>query len=471
MKILCATDFTPRARSAARIAIDLARRTVGSVELVYVIPERTVDLQALAADVGVMENEIREGIRVRLAAESQELAGGSGVPVTHCLAEGETVGVLLARAQTVNANLIVMGAHGRPAMERFILGSTAERMVRCADRPVLIVPPGVEGLGKGDAPQRPLRIMTALDGRPNSDGGVGFARRLRAEMACDVTFLRLYWPVEEYVRLGLTGSRDPAAPDPEVVADLERTLRTQVGVLPGTGKIVYAVESAFGEPASRLLVAANEHDADLIVMGAESRHGWSRIAHPPVSSRVARHAFGIPVVFVPAPPASESRREVPAIFTVLAPTDLSTAGNRAVPFAYSLVSAHGGVVELCHVHERSLPNPPYAYDRPEDKLGSNERARVETALRALVPAEAEGLGITTHVTVIDGGKAAEAITQAAERLHVDAIVLGSHGRGGAIRALLGSVSHAVVHRAQHPVLVVPSGPVQKSSHVEEKRVS
>jgi nucleotide-binding universal stress UspA family protein len=469
MKILCATDFTPRARSAARLAIDLARRTAGSVELVYVIPEPTADLQALAADVGVMENEIREGIRAKLVAESQELAGDGEVPVTHCLGEGETVGGLLARAKAVDADLIVMGAHGRPAVERFVFGSTAERMVRCADRPVLIVPPGVEGLGKADSRQRPLRIMAALDGRPNSDGGVGFARRLRAETACDVTFLRLYWPAEEYARLGLTGSLDFAVPDPEVVADLERTLRTQAGVLPGAGKTVYTVEPAWGEPASRLFVAANEHDADLIVMGAESRHGWARMTHPAVTSRVASQAVGIPVVFVPAPPRDESRREVPAIVTVLAPTDLSSSGNRAVPFAYSMVSAHGGVVELCHVHERSLPNPPYAFDRPEDKLGSDERARVESVLRALIPADAARLGITTHVTVIDGGKAAEAITQAAERLRVDAIVLGSHGRGGAIRSLLGSVSHAVVRRARHPVLVVPSGSVHKSSDVEEKR--
>ena len=468
MKILCATDFTPRARAAAKVAIDLVRRTAGSVELVHVVVEPNADLQASMFLGGAIGQEIRESLNLKLVAESREVSGGSEVALTYHLGEGDPVGSLLARAKTIGADLIVLGAQGHSAAERFILGSTAERMVRRADRPVLIVPPGVAGLGRADDGKGALRVMTALDGQPTSDGGVGFVGRLRSETVCDVTFLRLYWPVEEYARLGLTGERDLAAPDPEVVADLERTLRTQVGVLSGTGKVVYAVEPAWGEPASRLFVAANEHDADLIVMGAESRHGWARLTHPPVSSRVATHAFGIPVVFVPAPPPDESRRGVPGIFTVLAPTDLSTSGNRAVPFAYSMVSARGGVVELCHVHERSLPNPPYAYDRPEDMLGSAERARVESALRALVPAEAARVGITTHVTVIDGGKAAEAITQAAERLVVDAIVLASHGRGGALRSLLGSVSHAVVRHARHPVLVVPSGPVHGSSDVEKK---
>jgi nucleotide-binding universal stress UspA family protein len=463
MKILCATDFTPRARAAAKVAIALAQRTAGSVELVHVVVEPNADLQASMFVGGAAGQEIREGLNLKLVMEAQELAGGSEVALTHHLGEGDPVASLLARAKRIDADLIVLGAQGRSAMERFILGSTAERMVRRADRPVLIVPPGVEGLGLAEDRQRPLRVMTALDGRATSDGGVRFAGRLRAETACDVTFLRLYWPVEEYARLGLTRERHLAGPDPEVVADLERTLRTQVGVLPGTGEIVYAVEPAWGEPASQLFVAANEHDAELIVMGAESRHGWARLLHPPVTSRVAAHAFGLPVVFVPAPPPDESRRQVPGIFTVLAPTDLSASGNRAVPFAYAMVSARGGVVELCHVHERSLPNPPTAYDRPEDTLGSAERARVESALRGLVPAEAARLGITTHVTVIDGGKAAEAITQAAERLVVDAIVLGSHGRSGAIRSLLGSVSQAVVRQARHPVLVVPSGPVHDSS--------
>jgi nucleotide-binding universal stress UspA family protein len=456
MKIICATDFTPRARSAAKVAISLAQQTTGSVELVHVVAQRSADIQALTVDVGVFEHEIRESIKAKLVAESQELAGAGQVPVSFHLGEGDVVSVLLARAGSTGADLIVTGAHGRPAVERLVLGSTAERLVRCTDRPVLIVPPGVEGLGGVGEGKRALRIMAALDGRRASEGGLVFIRQLRSRMACDVTFLRLYWAVEEYRRLGLTGFHDLTAPDADVVADLDRTIRMEVGVLPGAGRTVYAVEPTWGDPASGISEAAVKHDCDLIVMGVESRHGWGRIAHPPVASRVAQHAVGVPVVFVPAPPPEDFRREVPGILTVLAPTDLSIPGNRAVPFAYALVAAQGGVVELCYVHEHALPNPPYAYDRPEGKLNADGRARLEDALRALVPVDAERRGITTHVTVIDGGEAAEAITQAAERLGVDAIVLASHGHGGVMQSILGSVSHAVVRRSRRPVLVVPS---------------
>ena len=73
----------------------------------------------------------------------------------------------------------------------------------------------------------------------------------------------------------------------------------------------------------------------------------------------------------------------------------------------------------------------------------------------MIPADAQALGITTHISVIDGGKPAETIVAAAERLNVDAISLGSHGRSGVARAVIGSVAEAVVCGARRPVLVVP----------------
>jgi nucleotide-binding universal stress UspA family protein len=451
VKILCAVDFGERAAAAAGVARDLARRTSGSVELVHVVPPPVASVEALAVDNAVLEARVRDEARARLEALRQQIAAG-GLPVTTHLAEGDVEAQLLARAGAIAADLVVMGAHGRPALERLLLGSVAERTVRVADRPVLIVPPAAEPPPEAAGA---LRVLVALDGRSASDGALGFVRGLRARVACDVTFLRLYWPLEEIARLGLRGTRDLFAPDPEIVADLERTLRLHVGVLPGAGATTFAVVPAWGEPSSRLLAEAGTRAVDLLVMGGESRHGLGRIANPPVAARVARHAAGVPVVFVPKP-AAPVAPHLAGIYTVLAPTDLSPVGNRAIPYAYALLAGHGGVVELCHVHEHPLPSPAYAYDSPRGDLPPGRRAELESALRALVPPEAESLGITTHVHVIEGGKAAPAIVQAAERLAVDAVVLGSHGKGGAFRSLLGSVSNGVLGGTQRPVLVIPA---------------
>ena len=461
MKVLCPTDFSERARSAARVAVDLASRTGGTVELFHVVPPRATDRAALAADAASLDDALRSDGQARLAAECRELAV-DGVEITSGQGEGDVESSILERAKTTAADIIVMGAHGRPAIERFILGSAAERTQRRADCPVIIVPPGVYRLGSGPEGRRPLRIVAALDGRNASAGAIEFVRALRRHFACDVTFVRLYWPVEEYVRLGLTGERSLFEPDADVVTDLSRRMAIDVGALPGVGRVVFSVEPTWGDPAAALLSFAGKDGCDMVVMGAESRRGLARIAHPPVADRVARYAHGAAVAFIPALPISATlpvepgARHAPGIFTVLAATDLSAEGNRAVPFAYSLLAGNGGVVELCYVHERSLPSPAYVYDSSEGKLTDVARARLEHELRALVPAQAERSWITTHVTVIDGGDAAKAIVQASERLATDAIVIGSHGRGATYRAFLGSVSQDVVRHACRPVLVVPS---------------
>jgi nucleotide-binding universal stress UspA family protein len=141
----------------------------------------------------------------------------------------------------------------------------------------------------------------------------------------------------------------------------------------------------------------------------------------------------------------------------LAATDLSALGNRAVPFAYTLLG-RGGIVELCYVHERPLPSPPYAYESRDGALNDERREEIEARLRSLVPKNAEALGITTHINIVDGGHAGEAIVAAAERLHADSITLGSHGRSGVARALVGSVADTVMRHARRPVLVVPQLP-------------
>jgi nucleotide-binding universal stress UspA family protein len=156
---------------------------------------------------------------------------------------------------------------------------------------------------------------------------------------------------------------------------------------------------------------------------------------------------------VPSEPAA-AEEGIPKVRTVLAVTDLSALGNAAVPYAYGLLEGRAGVVELCYVYERALPSPAHAYEVPTWRLSDGERASLVEQLRALVPPEAESLGVTTHVSVVDGGRAAEAIGQASERLDVDAICLASHGRSGLARTVLGSVASEVIQRARRPVFVV-----------------
>jgi len=453
MKILCGTNFDPGADAAARFAADLASRTGGSVELMHVLPP--LDPSPFVAGSEVQARRMaeieREGAARALAEATTALRSTGGAPVTAHIEAGPPDACLLLRASQLSADLIVLGMTGRTRLERWLLGSVAERLVRLSDRPVLLVPPATSA---AERRPEPMRVLVALDDRQASGGALSFLRTLRSQVPCDVVALRLYWPVEEYRRLGLTGPRELFQADPEVVKDLETSVRDRVGALPGTGAFEVAVEASWGGRAATIGEVARARHCDLIVMGAESRHGLARLSHAPISDRMAKLAPEIPILFVPAQPATSP--QIVPLSTVLAATDFSEGGDLAVRAAYGLLAGRGGVVELCHVHQRPLASPAYAYDEPAGRLSDSERAGLEARLRDLIPADAAEHGIATHVTVIDGGRAHTALVQAAERMRADALVLGG-GRNGATRhALLGSVAQAVVRASRRPVLVVPS---------------
>jgi len=304
-----------------------------------------------------------------------------------------------------------------------------------------------------------VRMLAAVDLGPAAPRVAAFVADFKRRVPCEVTFLHLYWPQEQIARLGLQGTRDLMAADPEVVANLEPRVRASLGSLAADPRVKLSIRPAWGDPAANLILAAQESDIDAIVVGPEERRGLARVMHPAVATSVARHTRYVPVICLPRPRESEvegaqTPPRVPSFTTVLAPTDLSPSGNQAVRYAYALLRDRGGVVELCHVHEHALPNPTYAYDDPHARLPARERAAIADRLRALIPVDAVRFGITTHVSVIEGGQAATAIVQAAERLDVDVISLGSHGRGGLARAVRGSVTDQVTRHARQPVLVV-----------------
>lgn len=450
--IVCATDFSSGSAGALAWATELAARQGGWLDLVHVVPDLPSLVEATAADQSTLQVPRVERAREELAA----LARGPvsrGITVRTDVLVGDAPAALEEHARGRGARMLVLGASARPTLERWMLGSVAERTVRRAERPVVVVPPTV-GAGSWPAERAP-RAVVALEGNEAPDL-LGVIAELRRGGPCDVTVLHLYWPPEEFARLGLRGPRDPAVPDPDVIRDLEPRLRTLIGALPGRGEVRFLIHPAWGETASSIALSLEEEPCDLVVVGSHHRHGLARVLRPPVAEHLLRLALRVPVMCVPTARPSAAVDGLPPagrISSVLAPTDLSSLGNASVAHAYALLRAGGGVVELLHVREGGLPSPAYAYGVPA-RITDAERADLEGQLRALIPADAGASGIATHLTVVDGGRAAEAIVQAAERLHVDIISLGSHGRGGVGRALLGSVSDEVVRRARRPVLVV-----------------
>ena len=144
--------------------------------------------------------------------------------------------------------------------------------------------------------------------------------------------------------------------------------------------------------------------------------------------------------------------------TVLCPTDLSPTGDLAVPVAYRLAGSKA-TVHLLHVCEPPyLGNPLYnqfvqGYVPTAEEIRSGED-KARDALHHLPPRDALEHGVRTQVHLEHDVNVADAIEKAARRLEADVVVLGTHGRTGLSRLVMGSVATEVVKKEQLPVILV-----------------
>jgi len=130
---------------------------------------------------------------------------------------------------------------------------------------------------------------------------------------------------------------------------------------------------------------------------------------------------------------------------ILFPTDFSTSSDAALSMVTSLARDTGAMVLIAHVEE-----PPLAYGGGEMYYGIPEPATedLQKMLEEVVPADSEIR--YEHRLIV--GDPASAIVRLAEDENADLIVVGTHGRTGLKRLLMGSVTEAVVRRAKCPVL-------------------
>ncbi|MCU4739999.1 universal stress protein [Halobacteria archaeon AArc-m2/3/4] len=136
--ILVPTDGSTEGERAVEYAIDLALTHDATLRAIYVVN---------AASYGGLPMETAwDGISDALREEGQaavdrveELADERGVHVETAVLEGSPSRVIVGEAQPEKCDLVVMGTHGRGGIDRLLLGSVAERVVRSSPVPVLTV--------------------------------------------------------------------------------------------------------------------------------------------------------------------------------------------------------------------------------------------------------------------------------------------------------------------------------------------
>jgi nucleotide-binding universal stress UspA family protein len=136
--ILVGTDFSACGAAALAAAVQLARGCDARIVLVNVVPAADNPYLALAGD--DLFPELVD-VEVRQAEQQLKLVGAEieGVRLSTEVHEGPVVQTLLAVARANDADLVVVGTHGRKGFRRLMLGSIAEAVVRRSAVPVLTV--------------------------------------------------------------------------------------------------------------------------------------------------------------------------------------------------------------------------------------------------------------------------------------------------------------------------------------------
>jgi nucleotide-binding universal stress UspA family protein len=137
-KLLVPIDFSDASLKAIEYAVPFARHSGGTVHLIHVI-ERPIFLSDLP-DINVANldaNLVKDATAQLLSMANEEIE--ELIPVQPVVRIGQPFVEILAAAKALNIDLIIMATRGNTGLKHVILGSTAERVVRHAGCPVLVV--------------------------------------------------------------------------------------------------------------------------------------------------------------------------------------------------------------------------------------------------------------------------------------------------------------------------------------------
>ncbi len=271
-RILLPIDFSEFSSQALRHALATARKFKARLKVVYVIPQIYPIGEAMLVGTPWLATP-----EVRKKAEEDVhtfMASAREARIDHEMEirEGDPWREILASAEEMPADLVVMGTHGRSGPERFFLGSVAEKLVRRLPCPVMTV--GHEAGRTWEAPGLVSRILCATDFSETSDRAFDFSLALASSNEARVTLLHA---IEYMPDLGEARYR-------MVVPDVE-PLREEIegGAVEGLKRAIEAGRGEFvdvevtprvavGRAYKEILRVAADERADLIVIGAQG-HG------------------------------------------------------------------------------------------------------------------------------------------------------------------------------------------------------
>jgi len=284
------------------------------------------------------------------------------------------------------------------------------------------------------------KILCPVDFSPGSHRAVEVAVRLARESDAELELVHaLYVPGVLYAGEYVVPPEDLQ----RMTEDARRALDATFGEAQKLGATRTSAKLLSGVPWSAIMDAAEDPAIDLLVVGTHGRTGLARVLLGSVTEKVVRHA---PCSVLVVRPDSK----VAPFDHVLCATDFSESSRHAMQLAGTLAQRGGHGITLLHVLEvpggyTGEPHPPGLY-RQLDRASAAVLDRWGSELRAVTDVPAQ-----TRTRV--GYAGAQTLAAIDADPTIDLVVVGTHGRTGLTRILLGSVAEKVIRHARCPVLV------------------
>jgi len=279
------------------------------------------------------------------------------------------------------------------------------------------------------------KILVAVDSSDSSRNALHQAFRLANEEKCWITVTSVVPPYEGEIEL--IGVRDIRAalrkPSEDALAEVETIAKTE--------RMLIKTVCEEGEVHQRIVDLADAENCDVIVMGRRGLRRIERSLVGSVTARVIGHTQR-DVLVVP-------NNTVIGWRTIVLATDGSKHSALATERAIAFAKSYGGELKVVSVVD--VPSEFYA----EAPQAVEDLVRKAKGFVADIKKQAEASDVKAE-TFVGESEAFEAITKLAKDQAADMIVIGSHGRTGLRRLLMGSVAEKVIGYAPCPVLVVKS---------------
>ena len=242
--ILCAVDRSPSSLQAFGYAIALARWQKARLSLLEVIEEAPPPGVTRAPKSDSVPNETRTTLE-RDLRRVLTARRASDVKVEIFMRKGKVVQEILAQAKASRSDLLVIGSHGRGGVQRLVLGSVAEKVLRLATCPVLTVRSGVRLARRSRSPFETILCPTDFSVAANK--AVAYAKRLAREADAKLIVMSaVEWPFGED-----SDVRSGRRPSEEHRIERERSARSSVAA---SGLMGHAPRQSWpsAKPAPRL---------------------------------------------------------------------------------------------------------------------------------------------------------------------------------------------------------------------------